>query len=418
MLIRIILILINAILVNAGFIISFFARYGINIPSVVLPPYKSSFVFLTLINVSALAFFGVYKHRFRSSWDLFRRVFLGLFFGTLLSISFVYVFRVKWGAFPTTIFIISFFINLLLIFKLNQSILKARRRIRKKILVIGEGDIEEVMITHADMEKFGIDKIENLANYTDADEIVIYGKIPNERDLGFITHFAQKMKIEVVFSPACYVKLLPERINGNNLTHSLATFISRKREVEEVAMRSLDIFGSIIIAIVSLPATILAAILIKLTSTGSIFYKQQRIGKDGKIFTLYKFRTMANDAEKELGPVLATENDPRVTKVGRFLRDTRLDEIPQLINVLLGQMSLVGPRPERPYFVKRHNVLMGIRLAVKPGLTGLAQVRNAYDLHPQHKIKYDYLYIQRRSLFLNLYILAKTIPVMLLKKGR
>jgi lipopolysaccharide/colanic/teichoic acid biosynthesis glycosyltransferase len=127
---------------------------------------------------------------------------------------------------------------------------------------------------------------------------------------------------------------------------------------------------------------------------------------------------MINDAEKQLGPVLATENDPRVTKVGRFLRDTRLDEIPQLLNVILGQMSLVGPRPERPYFVKRHKALMEIRLAVRPGLTGLAQVRNAYDLHPNHKIKYDYLYIQRRSLLLNLYILAKTIPVVLLKKGQ
>jgi lipopolysaccharide/colanic/teichoic acid biosynthesis glycosyltransferase len=127
---------------------------------------------------------------------------------------------------------------------------------------------------------------------------------------------------------------------------------------------------------------------------------------------------MINDAEKELGPVLAIENDPRVTKIGRLLRDTRIDEFPQLVNVILGQMSLVGPRPERPYFVKRHKALMEIRLAVRPGLTGLAQVQNAYDLHPKHKIKYDYLYIQRRSLILNLYILAKTIPVMLLKKGQ
>jgi lipopolysaccharide/colanic/teichoic acid biosynthesis glycosyltransferase len=198
----------------------------------------------------------------------------------------------------------------------------------------------------------------------------------------------------------------------------LATFVGRKRDTEEFLMRSLDVIGSLAIWVVSLPLTILAVILVKLTSKGTVIYKQQRIGKDGKIFTLYKFRTMINDAEKQLGPVLATENDPRVTKVGRFLRDTRLDEIPQLLNVILGQMSLVGPRPERPYFVKRHKALMEIRLAVRPGLTGLAQVRNAYDLHPNHKIKYDYLYIQRRSLLLNLYILAKTIPVVLLKKGQ
>jgi lipopolysaccharide/colanic/teichoic acid biosynthesis glycosyltransferase len=235
--------------------------------------------------------------------------------------------------------------------------------------------------------------------------------------MSFITYLAQKLKTEIVFSPACYVKLLPERINGHNTRHPLATFVGRKRDVEEFLMRSLDVLGSVAILLISLPITIVAAILIKLTSKGPVIYKQQRVGKDGEVFTLYKFRTMIHDAEKQFGPILALENDPRITKVGRLLRDTRLDEVPQLINVILGQMSLVGPRPERLYFVKYYKALMEIRLAVKPGLTGLAQVRSAYNLHPNHKIKYDYLYIQRRSLLLNLYILAKTIPVMLLKKG-
>ena len=98
-------------------------------------------------------------------------------------------------------------------------------------------------------------------------------------------------------------------------------------------------------------------------------------------------------------------------------RLTRLDELPQLLNVLRGDMSLVGPRPERPHFVKRHKALRELRLAVKPGITGLAQVRNSYDLVPKHKIKYDYLYIQRRSLLLNLYILMRTIPIVLSGKG-
>lgn len=133
---------------------------------------------------------------------------------------------------------------------------------------------------------------------------------------------------------------------------------------------------------------------------------------------MYKFRTMINDAEEQLGPVLAAENDLRVTKVGRFLRNTRFDELPQLLNVILGQMSLVGPRPERPHFVKAHKALRELRLAVKPGLTGLAQIRSFYDLSPKHKIKYDYLYIQQRSLLLNLYILVKTIPVVLSGRGQ
>ena len=160
------------------------------------------------------------------------------------------------------------------------------------------------------------------------------------------------------------------------------------------------------------------ALLVKLTSSGPVLYKQTRVAKDGKLFTMVKFRTMMDDAEKHSGPILASSKDPRVTPIGRFLRVTRLDELPQLFNVLAGDMSLVGPRPERPYFVRRHQVLRELRLAVKPGLTGLAQIKNAYHLHPRHKIKYDYLYIQRRSFMLNLYILSKTIPVMLKRKGQ
>ena len=416
--IRVFLVAVNAILINIGYLLTFFVRYGLPFPEGNFFPYKKSFMFLTLICMTDLAFLGVYKSRFRSSWELFKRIFLGLCLGTLLSVAFVYVFRAEWGAFPTSVFVLSFWINLVLIFKLNQFVLRHSGRIRKKIVVIGQGDIDEVVIRKADIEKIEVNKIEELTNYTDIDEIIICGQIPNEKDMSFIAYLAQKLKAGIVFSPACYAKLLPERINGSNLVHSLATFVGRKRDTEEFLMRSLDIIGSLAILVISLPLTVLAAILIKFTSKGPVIYKQQRVGKDGKIFTLYKFRTMVYDAEKQLGPVWAVEDDPRVTRVGRFLRDTRLDEIPQLLNVTLGQMSLVGPRPERPYFVKRYKTLMEIRLAVKPGLTGLAQIRNAYDLHPAHKIKYDYLYIQRRSLLLNLYILLLTIPVVLSRKGQ
>lgn len=414
---RILLFLIDTVLVNLAFLLSFFIRYGLPFPGGNFLPYKNSFVFLTLIYIALLTIFGVYKSRFKSSWELFKRIFSGLFLGTLLSIAFVYVFRTKWEAFPTTVFAISLFINLLLIFKFNQLILRLCGKIKKKILVIGEGEIEDVMIGKADIERIKIDEIKDLAGHTDIDEIIICN-IPKEKDMGFITYLAQKLKTDIVFNPTCYIQLLSEKINGSNSVPLLATFVGRKRDTEEFLMRSLDVLGGLVILVVSLPLTILATVLIKLTSEGPVLYKQQRVGKDGKVFTLYKFRTMINDAEKQLGPVLASENDPRVTKVGRFLRDTRLDEFPQLINVLLGQMSLVGPRPERPYFVKGYKALREIRLAVRPGLTGLAQIRNAYDLQPNHKIKYDYLYIQQRSLLLNLYILAKTIPVMLLKKGR
>lgn len=186
---------------------------------------------------------------------------------------------------------------------------------------------------------------------------------------------------------------------------------------KEPLLRALDIVASIFLFVVTLPLFALAALLIKLSSPGSVVFKQQRVGKNGSIFSLFKFRTMIDDAEKSTGPVWAAKDDDRITKIGRFLRKTRIDELPQLFNVLKGDMSLVGPRPERPFFVKQHPALQGVRLSVKPGLTGLAQIRGYYDLKPEHKIRYDYLYIQKRSILLNIYLLIQTIPVIFLNRG-
>ncbi len=185
----------------------------------------------------------------------------------------------------------------------------------------------------------------------------------------------------------------------------------------EVLIRLLDIAGALAILSVTFPVILVVALLVKLTSHGPVLYRQERVGENGRLFTLYKFRTMVNDAEKHIGPVWAAKDDDRVTPVGRVLRRMRIDELPQLWNILRGEMSLVGPRPERPYFVARHKALQGVRLSVKPGLTGLAQVRSVYDLKPDHKVKYDCLYIQRRSFLLNLYILVLTIPVLVARKG-
>jgi lipopolysaccharide/colanic/teichoic acid biosynthesis glycosyltransferase len=417
MLMRYLLLALNIVAISIGFLLSFVIRYGLTLPTYNFLPYKKSFVFVTLIHLSALLLLGVYKSRFKSSWDLFKRIFIGLILGALLSVAFVYVFRTKWGAFPTTVFVISFFINLLLIFKLNQLILKSGRKIRKNVIVIGRGDIDGLVGKKAVVETIGSDQVGLLLRHKDIDEVVICERVQDEKDLSLLIYLVQKLKIDVVFSPSIYVELLSGRINGDNSFGFLSTFVGEKRDIEEFLMRGLDTVGSVLALLVFSPAILLFSVLIKSSSPGPVFYKQQRVGKDGKIFTLYKFRTMVNDAEKELGPVLASRDDPRVTKVGRVLRATRLDELPQLLNVLRGDMSLVGPRPERPHFVKQHKALHELRLAVRPGLTGLAQIRSFYDLKPRHKIKYDYLYIQKRSFLLNLYILFLTIPAVLSRKG-
>jgi len=185
----------------------------------------------------------------------------------------------------------------------------------------------------------------------------------------------------------------------------------------EFWIRAFDVMGSLVILLLASPVMLVLTLVLAVSPSGPVLYRQARVGKGGRIFTLHKFRTMVENAEKNTGPVWAARNDPRVTRLGRILRRTHLDELPQLFSVLAGYMSLVGPRPERPYFVRQYEALQGLRLAVKPGVTGLAQIRGCYDLKPEHKARYDSLYIKRRSLRLNLYILSKTVPVVLTHKG-
>lgn len=186
---------------------------------------------------------------------------------------------------------------------------------------------------------------------------------------------------------------------------------------EEFLIRLSDIILSVFLIMILLPAGLLISFAIKLNSKGTVFYKQVRVGKLGREFNIYKFRTLIMNAEKVKGPSLVSLNDSRITYIGRILRKTRLDEVPQLINVLRGDMSLVGPRPERPEFVEMHKELQGLRTTIKPGLTGIAQIEGNYYTSFSDKMRYDYLYIKNRSLFLNLIILIRTIPVVLFKPG-
>jgi len=186
------------------------------------------------------------------------------------------------------------------------------------------------------------------------------------------------------------------------------------------AKRLFDAAGAGGLLLVASPLLVVAALAIRLTSGSPVFYTQPRVGRRGRVFRLWKLRTMQAGAEDETGAVLALKNDPRVTRVGRFLRGARIDEVPQLFNVLCGEMSLVGPRPESPEFVERFEQKIpgyGLRLAVRPGLTGLAQVSGEYETEPEIKLRYDLAYINNWSLGLDLVVLARTLPVILTHRG-
>ena len=187
--------------------------------------------------------------------------------------------------------------------------------------------------------------------------------------------------------------------------------------------RGIDLALSVVLAVVSAPFMLLTAIAIAIESGGPILYRQERVGENGRPFTLCKFRSMRTDAEKEGHPVWATDGDERVTRVGRFIRTTRLDELPQLWNVLRGDMSFVGPRPERPFFVAelaRQIPYYQQRHAVKPGITGWAQVKYRYGASIEdasEKLRYDLYYIKHLSVFFDLTIVFDTVKVVLFRKG-
>jgi sugar transferase (PEP-CTERM system associated) len=193
--------------------------------------------------------------------------------------------------------------------------------------------------------------------------------------------------------------------------------------VRSAVKRVFDLLMSGILLICASPVLAVLAVLIKLDSRGPVFYWQERVGRGGKIFRIHKLRTMRNDAEKASGPVWASKRDPRVTRIGAFLRKTRLDEIPQVFAVFSGDMSFVGPRPERPFFVQQLKTQIpfyGLREAVKPGITGWAQIRYPYGSSvddARAKLEYDLYYVQHQSLFLDLAICFHTAKIVLFGRG-
>ena len=187
--------------------------------------------------------------------------------------------------------------------------------------------------------------------------------------------------------------------------------------------RMLAIFAAIVLLLIVMPIIPLVILAIKLDSRGPVLYRQKRVGLGGKIFHCYKFRTMRQDAEADTGATWALDDDPRITRVGKFLRTVRLDEIPQLWCVLKGDMSFVGPRPERPEFVEwlaKQIPFYAVRNAVRPGITGWAQIRYKYGNSiedSKEKLQYDLYYIKNMSLGLDLLIMFQTIKIVLLGRG-
>ena len=268
----------------------------------------------------------------------------------------------------------------------------------------------------------GIKKIESLIEEYQVDELIFASeKSWKEKIFETLSQAQVEKDLLITVLPSVY-EMAIGRLKHVNI-HDIPLLELRKSPNEpfqRVLKRSFDIAFSLLVLLASLPLTIIISFVIKLFSPGPVIYSQERVGRGNRTFQLYKFRTMIADAEKDSGPVMSQLNDPRVTKAGRVLRRFRLDEIPQFLNVLKGNMSMVGPRPERPLFVRKFSAETpeyNERHKVKPGLTGLAQIRAHYETGAETKLMYDLSYIFNYSFSLDLLIIMETIRVVLTRRG-
>jgi len=300
---------------------------------------------------------------------------------------------------------------------------------RGKVVIFHNGDVGREHTHFNVVERISLHEYHNsipkhLVKNNDIDGILIESNgVHHEEILKLISTFAET-KYEIYVSPKLYPIIyhysLVEKMDNSPflkvIFHPLSSW-------DRFLKRVIDVVISVVSLIVLSPIIVLLSIFIKIDTPGSVLHTQDRVGLRGKKFKLFKFRSMVSDAEKYTGPVWAEKNDKRITRIGRIIRPFRLDELPQIINVLRGEMSFVGPRPERPAFVERLREAIpfyGLRLTVHPGITGWAQVKHAYDQtvdDVKKKLEFDLEYINNMSLRMDLKIFLKTALTVLKKEG-
>ncbi len=438
-----------------SFYIAYWVRFHsglMNIPLLVpsIVYYMQSAVIVSAVWVFVFYLFNLYttERIYTLSEDIYRAL-KGSFLGSCIILAVTFFFRPF--AYSRFVFLLGCFLSLILIsigrftvWKIKISMFK-RGHFLKRVALVGNGDLTKSLCENIE-KKHDIgfkfigqisEKRSNGPNYlgtakeineiiekNNIDTLLITIPIHSQYKVSKIISRCKNLPVDFLFVPDLYEMITNKvhflELNGTPLIQLVKVPIT---QTYKIAKRSIDMFSSLLILMLSTPLIAIISFLIRVSSNGPVFYKQKRVGKDGKIFTLYKFRTMVHEAEDETGPIWAEKNDNRVIPIGRILRKTRLDEIPQFLNILKGEMSIVGPRPERPFFVgklKRRFPDYMERLKVKPGLTGLAQVDHKYDTllkDVKKKLEYDLIYINNISLLLDFKVLFKTIPVVLKGQG-
>jgi exopolysaccharide biosynthesis polyprenyl glycosylphosphotransferase len=433
----------------AALYLAFWLRTRVSIPGTetLLPVDKVRFTFGNLVLIAAaqwlsMSLFGLYGARERFRDPLARLLAPALFFQLVLLAAVYFLALPQLYAYPRSVLVLYVLIDGLLLALWRVALDRMFPQPRRRAAIVGGGPaaaliadtirrhpwtgVEVVGVLGSGAPPAGLaslgsfDAIEEVAARERIDDLILTPEGPSWRDR--LAHaLPPDRQTELLVWPSPFETMIGRlrfRIVGD--LPLLEAKVRALDGLEAAGKRAFDLVASAVLLTLLAPILGLAALFVAMTSRGGVFYRQRRVGQGGGVFDLWKLRTMRPGAEIETGAVLATPDDPRVTAVGRLLRSARVDEIPQLWNVLRGDMSLVGPRPERPEFTERFAATVPgyeLRHAVRPGVTGLAQISGDYSSEPEIKLRYDLAYLNNWSFGLDLAILLRTLPVILTRRG-
>ena len=446
-------VVLDAILINLGIIAAFYIRFGGELPAFNFDAYVALAPVMTLVYLGAGYIYGLYEpERTEDVWSLARAAFSAITLGAILTAAISFFGGPRFFAFSRLAILIGWAIDIALVvgWRLVFMRVASIQWPEQRVLIVGTGRLaRELAAELQGRARWGYRVVGLLApdgSEAGAGDAEGAAGLPVLGTVDDATHLIAQHEIDrlIVVSPV----ELRDFIERLTVAHELDVRIDVVPELYEVfigtfdsvvadiplmeitrstaptwyrtAKRAVDIVGAVLLIVLLSPVLLLSALAIMLTMGWPVLFVQERSGRNLRPFKLLKFRTMMRDAERESGPVLATEDDPRITPMGRFLRRYRLDELPQLFNILAGDMSFVGPRPERPHFTEQFCAeIPGYRerFRIKPGVTGLAQVSGDYATTAERKLKYDLIYLYHQTLSMDLQIVVDTVRVVLTGRG-
>lgn len=419
--------LLDLCLVNLAFVSAFWFKFGNEIPDYNWDSYENVLPWLSVITLIIFYMFDLYSNwRRKSLYNLLYVIILAV--ATLGLSTMALTFWYRGFSFPRSVIAISMLFQVLFLALTRTAIwwFAKRRYGLRKVLIIDKELESGVVFAHKFLRHaagwFVVHRFLSVEQWRmhinvieEVDVVLLSPSLAKDEKAEILSHCAHCRK-EVLIVPELFELFIldaePQQIDDMLV---LSVHPPGLTPAQLFTKRTFDIFASMLLIILLSPIMLILYILVPLNSNGKAIFKQERIGKNGRGYMIYKFRSMIEGAEKLTGPILATDKDPRVTSLGRFIRATRLDELPQLFNVLKGDMSLVGPRPERQFFIEQFEQTIrdySYRMSVKPGITGLAQVMAKYSTNTEDKLRFDLMYVRNYSFALDIKILLQTIRVL------